>query len=273
MPQEEKKVQTLLDIKAKVEGEAKRMAQDKDFRKNIEDGPLNIARTHDALLLYLLILGMNQMERRLRESIQSLSDGMLLNLEEMKRSEYDTQNRAKTIETALRANITREDQARNQMLADLSNRIQKCEASLDEKMSASFSSSSRSLKETEDHMLEPLRNIVRDLADAYKITSRTNLMMTEISRKLNDISADIGAMEEALRIELTETVKEEMGKLSSADPSRQPNVQEHEERLKDITRAVSDLKIKVDSILILMNEMSKESGETVKQRKRDRSQD
>jgi len=272
MPQEEKRVQTLLDIKAKVEGEAKRMAQDKDYRKSIEDGPLNIARTHDALLLYLLVLGMNQMDRRLRESIQSLSDGMLLNMEEMKRSEYDTQNRTKTIETALRASITREDQARNQLLADLSNRVQKCEASLDEKMSASFSSSSRSLKETEDHLLEPLRNLVRDLADAYKITSRTNLMMTEISRKLNDISADIGAMEEALRIELTETVKEEMGKLSS-DASHQPKVQEHDERLKEITRSVSDLKIKMDSILILMNEMSKEGGETVKQRKKDRSQD
>jgi hypothetical protein len=268
MAQEEKKVQTLLDIKTKVEGEARRLAQDKEFRKGIEDSPLEIAKAHDALLLYLLILGMNQLERRLKESIQSLSDGMLLNMEDLRRSLFDTQNRTKTIETALRANITRDDQARNQMLADLANKIGKIESSLDEKMSASFSSSTRSMKETEDHILEPLRSMVRDLADSYKITSRTNLMMTEITRKLNDISADIGAMEEAMRIEMAETLREEMGK-ATAQGLAKPD----QEQVAVLVRSVSELRIKLDSALLLLNEVAKASAEQPKAKKKEKSQE
>jgi hypothetical protein len=257
VPEEEKKVQTLLDVKAKVDGEARKLAQDKDYRRNVEEGPMDVVKGHEVLMLYLVVLAVNQVERRLRESIQSLSDGLLLNVQELRRAVFDIQNRTKTIEVAFRANITRDDSARNQLISELVGKIQKMEASVDEKMSASFSSSTRSLKETEDHILEPLRNIVRDLGDSYKITSRTNLMMTEITRKLNDISADLGAMEEALRIEMIETLKEEIGK-SATGAQGVPSVQAHETKLNEITQALLDQKAKIDSLLFLVGELSKQ---------------
>ena len=257
MPKEEKKPASVTDVKSKVETEARTLAMDKEKRKTLEDGPLSIVKGHETLLLYLTVIAVSQMERRLRESIQSLSDGMIFNLEELKKAVFDIQSRTKTLEVAFHANITRDDAARTQLLNELTNKLQRLESALDEKMSASFASSMRLIKETEDHLLEPLRNMNRDLADSYKITSRTNLLMTEISKKLNDISADLGAMEEALRLEISEILKEEMGKTGAGD--KEDPLRTITSKLNEITQTLIDQKARIDSLLYLVSELSNQA--------------
>lgn len=235
-------------VAKRLENEIRKIERNRAYRRRIEEGPFGSVKGKDAIMVHLLMMGLDALERRTGSSINSLSDGVMLNLKDLKKVVMDVQSRVKTLETALRAKVSRDDTDREEMLRSLRDRIERCENSIAKMIETSSASTTRAVKAAESSLLEPMRTIGRDVSDSYKISSRTNLLMTELSRKLNDISGDLGAMEDSLRLEVADALKGEMGGSPGEPEKVLEKLREHDAGLKQISRSVSGLKSKVDDL-------------------------
>jgi hypothetical protein len=191
-----------------VEAELARIQRSRDLKRQIEEGMYGDVAGKDAVALYILGRALDRMEQRAMKERSKVADAMVAHLEEHRKQLLQLASRIKAVEEKVAhglASATQRLETAARATSDVVGRLAASSSKVQEQLEGG---ALKDLRESDEQFRETMKDVVRDVTNAFNVASRTNLMVTELSKKVNDVSADISALEESLRLEVKEATGE-----------------------------------------------------------------
>ena len=191
-----------------IETELARIQRSKELKRQIEEGMYGDVAGKDAVAVYVLGRAMDRMEQRSLREQAKIADAIVAHLEDQRKQVLQVGARLKTVEEKVAHALTSTTQKVEAAVRGTNDVVGRLAASSEKVREQLEGGALKDLRDSDEQFRGTMKDVVRDVTNAFNVASRTNLMMTELSKKVNDVSADLSALEESLRLEVKEATSE-----------------------------------------------------------------
>jgi hypothetical protein len=191
-----------------VESEMSRVQKNRELRRQIEEGMYGDVAGRDAVTLYILGRALDRLEARRSREASQVADALVAHLEEQRKLVLQLAARFKPIESRVQEGLEAAARRLEQSVRATNDVVGRLASSSERVREQLEGGALRDLSESNEQFRVAMKDVVRDVTNAFNVSSRTNLMVTELSKKINDLSADISALEQSVRLEVKEATAE-----------------------------------------------------------------
>jgi hypothetical protein len=203
-------------LRVEVLKELQQLIDNREARDRVDKGPLAEAKGREHWVLHLLLRAQESSQARvdnligsaysnLTARMQALDD-RLARLEESEATlGADVRNRFDQVDTSVGERI---DQRFAEGLGRLS-------SSLGQQLGQDLDAKWKPVGESVETFAQGARQVLKDVADTYRVATQTRLLLNENARRITDLGRDIVALEESLKLVVSKTIEEGLAPLEA----------------------------------------------------------
>lgn len=201
-------------LRLEVLKELQQLIENRDSRERIDRGPIAEARGREHWVLHLLL----RAEELAQAHTDTLIGSVYSNLTSRLATLDDRLNRLEELQTAsvgdlrerLDAAATATGEAVDRRLEGGSDKIAKA---LVAQLAQSLDQKWKPVGESIETFAVGSRQVLKDVADTYRVATQTRLLLNENARRITDLGRDLVALEESLKLVVARTLEEGLGPL------------------------------------------------------------
>ena len=196
-------------LRVEILKEIQQLIESREVRDRLEKSPIAEAKGREHWVLHLLLRAQESTQARSDTLIGTAYTNLLGRLEELEgridRLERTTTGGTTELRTRLdaleAALATRVDQA-------LTAGFTKLLDGLNQQLTENLSEKWKPVGESVEVFTQSSRQMLKDVADTYRVATQTRLLLNENARRITDLGRDLVALEESLKLVVAKTLDE-----------------------------------------------------------------
>ncbi|MCI4366401.1 MAG: hypothetical protein L3K08_01485 [Thermoplasmata archaeon] len=196
-------------LRVEILKELQQLIDSREVRDRLEKSAIAETKGREHWVLHLLLRAQESTQARMDALIGSAYTNILTRLGEIEgridkveraksESDVDLKGRMDALETAL---ATRVDRA----LADGLSRLLE---GVNQQLAENLGERWKPMGESIDTFSQSSKQMVKDVADTYRVATQTRLLLNENARRITDLGRDLVALEETLKLVVAKTLEE-----------------------------------------------------------------
>jgi hypothetical protein len=189
--------------------EIQQLVENREARDRLEKSPIAETKGREHWVLHLLLRAQESTQARTDSLIGTAYTNLLGRLGELDQridrierattgSEAELKSHLDALETQLAARVDRA----------LAEGLTKLLTGLNQQMGESLQEKWKPIGESVDTFASGSKQMLKDVADTYRVATQTRLLLNENARRITDLGRDLVALEESLKLVLAKTLEE-----------------------------------------------------------------
>jgi len=201
-------------LRVEILKELQQLIDNRDARDRIDRGPLAETKGREHWVLHLLLRATESMQSHvdvlvgtayanLLARLQSIED-RLDRVEELERSGgAETREQVSAVAKSVDEHVD----------AAFDRGIVRLDEGLKTRLQADLTERWKPVGDSIDTFVQGSRQVLKDVADTYRVATQTRLLLNENARRITDLGRDLVALEDSLKLVVQKTIEESLGPL------------------------------------------------------------
>ncbi len=201
-------------LRVEVLKELQQLIENREARDRIDRGPLAETKGREHWLLHLLLRSHESMQAHVDTLVGAAYANLLARLQAI-------DDRLDRLEEAGRGGSSEMREALSATAKGLDEKVDvvfdrgvaRIEEGLKSRLGENLDEKWRPIGESVEQFAQGSRQVLKDVADTYRVATQTRLLLNENTRRITDLGRDLVALEESLKLVLSKTLEEGLGPL------------------------------------------------------------
>ncbi len=196
-------------LRVEVLKELQALIDNKDARDRVDRGPLAEAKGREHWVLHLLLRATESLQSHVDTLVGSAYANLLARLQAIDDRLDRLEERAQTDSAGLREELSGFSKGFDERVDLAFGRgIAQVEEGLKARLGENLDAKWRPIGESVDQFAQGSRQVLKDVADTYRLATQTRLLLNENTRRITDLGRDLVALEESLKLVVQKTLEE-----------------------------------------------------------------
>lgn len=196
--------------------ELQQLAESRDARDRVDRGPLAEAKGREHWVLHLLLRADESMQAHVDTLIGTAYANLLARLQTIDDRLDRIEEQERTTGAALREELTQTGTGLGERVDGALDRgVARIEEGLKTRLGENLDEKWTPIGESVEQFAQGSRQVLKDVADTYRVATQTRLLLNENTRRITDLGRDLVALEESLKLVVAKTVEEALGPLEA----------------------------------------------------------
>jgi hypothetical protein len=196
-------------LRTEVLKELQQLLENKEARDRVDRGPLAETKGREHWLLHLLLRAFEQEQAHVNNLIGSAYSNLLARFQVLE----DRLGRVEELETSVGNDFrgrfdSLEGSLVQQLQRGIDSSIQQMTAGITSAMTENLDRKWKPVSESVETFAQGSKQILKDVADTYRVATQTRLLLNENARRITDLGRDLVALEESLKLVVAKTLEE-----------------------------------------------------------------
>lgn len=199
----------LPQLRTEVLKELQQLLENRDARDRLDRGPLAETKGREHWLLHLMLRAFEQEQTHINTLIGSAYSNILARFQaledrlgRMEELETNVENDFRSRFDALEGSLVQ------QLQRGIDSSVQQMTAGLTTAMTDNLDRKWKPISESVETFAQGSKQILKDVADTYRVATQTRLLLNENARRITDLGRDLLALEESLKLVVGKTLEE-----------------------------------------------------------------
>jgi hypothetical protein len=189
--------------------ELQQLIDNRETRDRVDRGPLAEAKGREHWVLHLTLRALELEQSHVDTLIGSAYANLMSRLESLDDRVTRAEERDRTHQEDVQGKL---DRLGTELGAALGRGIQEGTASVSQKVSEQvmkdLDTKWRPISDSAETFAQGSRQVIKDVADTYRVATQTRLLLSENARRMTDLGRDMVALEESLKLVVMKTIEE-----------------------------------------------------------------
>ena len=196
-------------IRTEVLKELQQILENRDQRDRLDRGPLAETKGREHWVLHLLLRAFEQEQAHINTLIGTAYSNLLARFQVLEDRISRVEELETAVETDFRARFdSLEGNLVQQLQRGIDSSVQQMTSGLTTAMSESLDRKWKPISESVETFAQGSKQILKDVADTYRVATQTRLLLNENARRMTDVGRDLLALEESLKLVVSKTLEE-----------------------------------------------------------------
>lgn len=196
-------------IRTEVLKELQAILENRDQRDRLDRGPLAETKGREHWVLHLMLRAFEQEQSHVNNLVGTAYSNLLARFQALE----DRISRVEELESSVgndfRARFdSLEGSLVQQLQRGIDSSVQQMSAGITTAMNENLDRKWKPISESVETFAQGSKQIVKDVADTYRVATQTRLLLNENARRITDLGRDLVALEESLKLVVSKTLEE-----------------------------------------------------------------
>ncbi len=201
-------------LRLEVLRELQQLIENRDSRERIDKGPIAEARGREHWVLHLLLRA-HELEQA---HTDTLVGSVYSNLTSRLQSVEDRLARLEEVNSGAATDLRERIDASSSAVGEAAERrieaaTEKLSKAVAAQLAQSLDQKWKPVGESIETFAVGSRQVLKDVADTYRVATQTRLLLNENARRITDLGRDLVALEESLKLVVARTIEESLAPL------------------------------------------------------------
>ena len=190
------------------------LIENREARDRVDRSPLAEAKGREHWLLHLLLRADESLQAHLDTLIGTAYANLLARLQAIDDRLDRMEERDQTTATGLQEELAQLSKGFGEKVDLAFDRgVVRIEQGLQTKLSDNLDEKWTPIGESVEQFAQGSRQVLKDVADTYRVATQTRLLLNENARRITDLGRDLVALEESLKLVVSKTLEEGLSPL------------------------------------------------------------
>ncbi len=196
-------------IRTEVLKELQAILENRDQRERLDRGPLAETKGREHWVLHLLLRAFEQEQAHVNSLVGTAYSNTLARFQALDDRLARMEELQTTVENDFRARFdTLEGNLVQQLQRGIDSSVQQMTSGLTTAMNENLDRKWKPISESVETFAQGSKQILKDVADTYRASTQTRLLLNENARRITDLGRDLLALEESLKLVVAKTLEE-----------------------------------------------------------------
>lgn len=196
-------------LRTEVLKELQQLIDNREARDRIDRGPLAETKGKEHWVLHLTLRAFEQEQAHLNSLVGTAYSNLLARIQTLE----DQLNRVHELETTLESDVRDrlerlESTLTQQVQRGIDSSVQQMTGGLTTALNENLDRKWKPVSESIENFAQGSKQILKDVADTYRVATQTRLLLNENARRITDLGRDLLALEESLKLVVGKTLEE-----------------------------------------------------------------
>jgi tetratricopeptide (TPR) repeat protein len=189
--------------------ELQSLLESREARDRLDKGPLAEAKGREHWVLHLILKAFEAEQAHVNQLVGSAYSNLLNRIQAIEQQLGRFQEAQAKLETALHSQLESAEVSLAQRLqTGVDTSAQHLTETLNAVLTENLDAKWKPVGVSVDNFAQGSKQILKDVADTYRVATQTRLLLNENARRITDVGRDIIALEESLKLVVAKTLEE-----------------------------------------------------------------
>jgi DNA replication initiation complex subunit (GINS family) len=196
-------------IRTEVLKELQQILENRDQRDRLDRGPLAETKGREHWVLHLMLRAFEQEQSHINTLIGTAYSNILARFQALEDRISRVEELQTTVENDFRGRFdSLEGSLVQQLQRGIDSSVQQMTSGLTAAMNENLDRKWKPISESVETFALGSKQILKDVADTYRVATQTRLLLNENARRITDLGRDLLALEESLKLVVSKTLEE-----------------------------------------------------------------
>lgn len=196
-------------IRTEVLKELQQLIENRDQRDRLDRGPLAETKGREHWVLHLVLRAFEQEQAHVNALIGTAYSNLLARFQALEDRVGRVEELETTVESDFRGRFdSLEGNLVQQLQRGIDSSVQQMTTGLTTAMNENLDKKWKPISESVENFAQGSKQILKDVADTYRVATQTRLLLNENARRITDLGRDLLALEESLKLVVAKTLEE-----------------------------------------------------------------
>jgi hypothetical protein len=196
-------------IRTEVLKELQAILENRDQRDRLDRGPLAETKGREHWVLHLMLRAFEQEQLHINSLVGTAYSNTLARFQAVEDRLARIEELETTVESDFRARFdSLEGSLVQQLQRGIDSSVQQMTSGLTTAMTENLDRKWKPISESVETFAQGSKQILKDVADTYRVATQTRLLLNENARRITDLGRDLLALEESLKLVVSKTLEE-----------------------------------------------------------------
>ena len=203
-------------LRVEILKELQLLIDNREARDRVDRGPLAEARGKEHWVLHLLLRGLESQQAHMDTLVGSAYGNLTARLQAIEDRVARTEEMTQALEADLKTRFEQsESSAAERIDKGLQAGVDRLASSLTSQVNENLDRKWKPVGESIETFAQGSRQVLKDVADTYRVATQTRLLLNENSRRMTDLGRDLVSLEESLKLVLSKTIEDTLAPLEA----------------------------------------------------------
>lgn len=203
-------------LRVEVLKELQQLIDNREARDRIDKGPLAETKGKEHWLLHLVLRAQEASQTRVDNLIGSAYSNLTARIQALDDRLARLEESGSTLGTDVRNRFDQVDAGVGERIDQrLEEGLGRLSGSLGKQLGNDLDVKWKPVGDSIDTFAQGSRQVLKDVADTYRVATQTRLLLNENARRITDIGRDLVALEESLKLVVQKTIEEGLAPLEA----------------------------------------------------------
>jgi hypothetical protein len=196
-------------IRTEVLKELQQILENRDQRDRLDRGPLAETKGREHWVLHLMLRAFEQEQAHVNTLIGTAYSNLLARFQALEDRIAHVEDLQTTVESDFRGRFdSLEGNLVQQLQRGIDSSVQQMTSGITTAMNDNLDRKWKPVSESIENFASGSKQILKDVADTYRVATQTRLLLNENARRITDLGRDLLALEESLKLVVSKTLEE-----------------------------------------------------------------
>ncbi|MGC2288871.1 MAG: hypothetical protein WA688_03330 [Thermoplasmata archaeon] len=196
-------------IRTEVLKELQAILENRDQRDRLDRGPLAEVKGREHWVLHLLLRAFEQEQAHINTLVGTAYSNTLARFQALEDRLARIEELETTVESDFRGRFdSLEGNLVQQLQRGIDSSVQQMTSGITAAMNDNLDRKWKPISESVETFAQGSKQILKDVADTYRVSTQTRLLLNENARRITDLGRDLLALEESLKLVVSKTLEE-----------------------------------------------------------------
>jgi hypothetical protein len=196
-------------IRTEVLKELQQILENRDQRDRLDRGPLAETKGREHWVLHLMLRAFEQEQAHINTLIGTAYSNLLARFQALEDRLARVEELETTVESDFRGRFdSLEGNLVQQLQRGIDSSVQQMTSGLTTAMNENLDRKWKPVSESVENFASGSKQILKDVADTYRVATQTRLLLNENARRITDLGRDLLALEDSLKLVVSKTLEE-----------------------------------------------------------------
>ncbi len=196
-------------IRTEVLKELQQILENRDQRDRLDRGPLAETKGREHWVLHLLLRAFEQEQAHVNTLVGTAYSNLLARFQALEDRVAHVEDLETATENDFRGRFdSLEGSLVQQLQRGIDSSVQQMTGTLTTSMNENLDRKWKPISESVETFATGSKQILKDVADTYRVATQTRLLLNENARRITDLGRDLLALEDSLKLVVSKTLEE-----------------------------------------------------------------
>jgi hypothetical protein len=196
-------------LRVEILKELQQLVDNRDARDRVDRGPLAETKGREHWVLHLLLRADESMQSHIDTLIGTAYANLVARLQTIDDRLDRMEERERTTSSEVKEELAQMSKGFGEKVDVAFDRgVGRIEEGLKARLGENLDEKWRPIGESVEQFAQGSRQVLKDVADTYRVATQTRLLLNENARRITDLGRDLVALEESLKLVVTRTIEE-----------------------------------------------------------------